>query len=292
MGCNIGSKYIDLHVHSTASDGTLTPLEVLDLALQSNLSAISLTDHDTIAGVLALSAAKIPPEIKFITGVEISCAPLPDFGHKGSIHMLGYRFNPDDRALNAMLAASRTARETRTPQILAKLDRLGIQIRSAELSAAFEHHTQFSRPHIAAVMVQKGYAQSVNDAFDRFLGTGQAAYVHRYRPSCREAIERVKAADGLPVLAHPGLLMDPRGAAFEQMIMDLKRFGLAGIEAYSPNHRPEEEQYYLSVAQRNNLLVTGGSDFHGKMHPEIFLGRGHGDLCVSFDVYEKLMAQP
>jgi len=280
---------IDLHIHSTASDGTFSPLEILNLAQSINLGAISITDHDTIDGTKEALAIGIPPSINFLTGVEISAAPPPPFSFPGSFHILGYAINIDDFILNQTLAKLQEARKNRNPGIIKLLNRMGFELTLNEIRKDFGE-CQLGRPHIAKQMVKKGFVQSVAEAFDKYLAKGQPAYVDKYRVDCDRAIEVIRNAGGIPVLAHPVLLEIKNDNVFKKLISRLKEMGLKGIEVYYPEHTPDLIARYTEIANRHGLLITGGTDFHGSIKPEIKMGSGRGNFSVPYELYEKLIS--
>ena len=282
---------IDLHIHTTASDGTLTPPEVISQALKHKLKAIAITDHDTLAGSKEALQAGIPSPLKFLTGVEISAAAPPFYAGSGSFHLLGYSIRLDDPALNNALEKLQQARKKRNPAIISRLNDLGIAITLDEVRQE-AGEGQLGRPHIAKLLIKKGLAESMNQAFDRYLGTNGPAYVDKFRIECRKAIELILDAGGIPVLAHPGLLKCKTYDQFDELIAGLKEFGIQGVEVYYPEHDPEQTRLFAELAQHHNLLMTGGTDFHGNIHPEIKMGSGKGDLFVAYNLYEKLINQP
>lgn len=279
---------IDLHIHSTASDGTLSPIEILRLARQLNLSAIAITDHDTMAGVKDALAHGIPPSLKFLAGVEISVLPPPSFSYLGSFHVLGYSIDPDNTLLNHTLGELQQARKNRNPRILKILNELGFNITLAQVQKE-AGESQLGRPHIAQLMITKGYVKSINEAFDRYLSQGKPAYVDKYRLDCAKAIEMILGAGGVPVLAHPFLVQTQNDKILEDLVVTLMEMGLKGLEVYYPEHPPEKTAHYTEIAKRHGLLVTGGSDFHGSLKPEIKMGTGKGNLSIPYAIYEKLV---
>ncbi len=280
---------IDLHIHSTASDGTLSPLEILSLAQDLNLAAISITDHDTLDGSKDALSFGIPPSVKFLTGVEISSEPPPSFSCAGSFHILGYAVAVDHPDLNHALSMLRDSRKRRNPQILELLSRLGIEIALDEVRN-LAGDSQLGRPHIAQFMVKKGYVPSIDAAFDEYLGSGKPAYVDRFRFECEKTIKAILNAGGIPVLAHPLLLGIKENDIFEDLIAVLTEMGLRGIEVYYPEHTKNLIAYYSRLASQFNLLITGGTDFHGDIKPEIKMGVGKGDFLVPYELYEKLIS--
>lgn len=285
MDCS-GNVKIDFHVHSTASDGTLSPSEILLLAEELNLKAISITDHDTVDGSREALQTGIPSCLHFLTGVEISTSFPHSFQGRGSLHVLGYNINIYDTSLNQTLLQLRQARKNRNPHIIKQLNDMGISLSLSELLAEFSTG-QLGRPHIAQMMVQKGYVKSIDEAFEKYLRKGKPAYVEKSRVGCDIAIKNILDAGGIPVLAHPGLIHLKERESHEELIGILKNMGLMGIEVYYPEHTPEETEYFQSLADRLNLLATGGTDFHGDIKPEIQLGIGKGDFKVPCALYEK-----
>ena len=287
MDCN---KYvgIDLHIHTTASDGSLTPAEVISHADRLKLKAIAITDHDTIAGSKEALRCGIPHSLGFLTGVEISAAPPPFYPGSGSFHLLGYSIRLDDRQLNQSLSELRQARKNRNPAIISRLNDLGIPLTLDEVRKE-AGAGQLGRPHIAQAMVKKGVVAAIDEAFDKFLGTGRPAYVNKYRLECCQAIENILGAGGIPVLAHPGLLDCRNQDQFDPLIAGLKEMGIQGVEVYYSEHTAEQTRFFAELAQRHELLMTGGTDFHGAIQPEIEMGSGSGNLFVPYELYEKLI---
>jgi predicted metal-dependent phosphoesterase TrpH len=283
------SDNIDLHIHSTASDGTLSPSQILALAVERNLSAIAITDHDTTRGCVEALAAGIPTGLAFVTGVEIStAAPAAAMGSTGSMHILGYGIRPDSDGLNRELETSRIAREERNPKIIERLCELGVSI-TLEDVLQVAGDAQTSRPHIARAMVRKGIVKNVDEAFHRYLGHGKPAYVDKYRVPCNRAIRSIRDAGGIAVLAHPYLLKSNSHADIEKIVSELVPMGLGGIETYYPQHSNQETVYYEKLAKRMGLIVTGGSDFHGDLSAGVQMGTGRGHFSVPYRVYQQLM---
>jgi len=284
------SRTIDLHIHSTASDGSLDPLEILLLAKKTGLAAIALTDHDSTYGVKKILAhPELLGPIQFLTGVEISAAPPKNLHLSGSFHILGYGVAMDHPELNFALERQQTARKNRNPEMIQRLNALGLAMTLEEVVAASEADAQIGRPHIARLMVQKGYCASINEVFDRYIGKGKPAYIEKARIDAAKAMDLIRSAGGIPVLAHPGLVDKMTPEAFDLLMTDLKRMGLLGIEVLYPDHSPEQTRYFREIAETHELLITGGSDFHGAINPEIRLGRGKGDLAVPYVLFERLI---
>ena len=244
---------VDLHLHSTVSDGRLSPAEVIRKSAEAGLTAISLTDHDTVDGIVpALEAAKTFPWLKVIPGVEIS-----SYVPEGEIHVLGYFLDYSHPELQANLRRMRHSRQERAQGMIAKLKKLGLPIeweRVKEIAGA----GSIGRPHLAQAMLEKGYIASFKEAFTKYIGGGGPAYVERDKMTPVEAVELILRASGLPVLAHPLTINDP-----ETIIIELKAAGLVGIEAYYDGYTAEEINRLVSLAERYNLITTGGSDYHG-----------------------------
>jgi hypothetical protein len=279
---------IDLHIHSTASDGTLSPAELLAMAASIGLGAIAITDHDSIAGAREALLEGIPAGLGFLTGVEISAEPPPSYPGSGSIHILGYAIRLDDPELNRALEKLQEARKNRNPQIVERLRTLGIAISMEEV----EHEAadgQAGRPHIASLLVKKGVARSIDDAFDRFLSNGRPGYADKARIECSQAITLINAAGGIPVLAHPCLLDLENEDQLEDLLHEMIAMGLKGLEVYFTDHTPEQTRRYADLARHHELLMTGGTDFHGTTLPNVRMGIGKGELHVPYALYERLI---
>jgi 3',5'-nucleoside bisphosphate phosphatase len=273
--------HIDLHTHSTASDGTFPPREVVRLAQERGLKAIALTDHDTIDGLQEAVAAGQEFGLEVIPGVEISAQYF-----QGSMHILGYFLNYDNELLAQRLAVLKQARKDRNPQIIAKLNKLGIPL-TMEQVEAISGGGQVGRPHIARALYQGGYVRSLQEAFDVYLGNHGLAYVSKFRFPPEEAIAMIRDVQGVPVLAHPFTLGLHTSETLRPLLEELMALGLAGLECYYPEHSPVQEALYLSLARDLGLLITGGSDFHGDNKPEVSLGR---ISCQPLLVYDLVVA--
>lgn len=244
---------VDLHLHSTISDGRLSPAEVVLKSAEAGLTVIALADHDTVDGIVpALEAAKNFPWLKVIPCVEISTY-IP----KGEVHVLGYFIDYTHPELQATLSRMRNSRQERAQGMIAKLRNLGVLIeweRVKEIAGS----GSIGRPHLAQAMLEKGYIGSIKEAFIKYISRDGPAYVERGKMSPVEAVELILRADGLPVLAHPLTINDP-----ETMVIELKTSGLVGIEAYYGGYTAEEINGLVSLAGRYRLIATGGSDYHG-----------------------------
>ena len=268
---------VDLHIHSTASDGRLTPADIIQKAVEGGLTFIALADHDTVAGIApALTAAQAFPRLKVIPCVEIS-TDIP----QGEVHVLGYFIDYTDHELKVALDRFRNSRLRRAKGMVAKLENLGIHIdwqRVQEIASG----SSIGRPHIAQAMLEKGYIASIKQAFTEYLSRDGPAYVEREKMTPAEAVELILKAKGLPVLAHPLTFNDP-----EAMIIELKTAGLAGIEAYYDGYTTEEINRLAGLADRHNLIATGGSDYHG-LDPDTETPIGGAD--VPMESVERLIA--
>jgi predicted metal-dependent phosphoesterase TrpH len=278
----MSQRLIDLHSHTTHSDGSATPRELLAQARAAGASAVAITDHDTVTGLKEGRAAAAEFDIELIDGIEISAEYSP-----GTMHILGYFINADSANLNAALIGLRDARERRNPQIAERLQSLGLAIAYEEVERLAGNEV-VGRPHFARLLVERGYAASIQDAFDRFLGKGAAAYVEKARLSPAASIALIHEAGGVAVLAHPYQLKLASLAEAERLIVELAALGLDGIEAVYSRHSREERDAYTSMARRHDLLVTGGSDYHGTYKPDIVIVRGKGDLAVPYELLDEL----
>ena len=275
---------IDLHVHSNASDGTFAPAEVVRLAKEGGLRALALTDHDTIDGLAEAVAAGPRYGVEVIPGVEVS-ARFPG----GSMHILGLGLNFPNGHLNERLAVLKRARAERNPQIIAKLNALGIKITLKQVEK-LSGQGQMGRPHIARALMDAGYVRSIQEAFDLYLRYDGQAYVPKFRFPPAEAIAMIREVQGVPVLAHPFTLNLESAAALKNTLEELMALGLAGVEAIYSDQTPEQEALYLRLAEELGLLVTGGSDFHGDNKPEVSLGRMPGQEKLTYERVEALQA--
>lgn len=263
----MSSEFIDLHCHSTASDGTFTPTEVARLAAKCELSALALTDHDTIAGVAEAGAEAAKLGIDFLPGIEISA----DFPQPATMHILGYGVDPQSPVLTDMTRRLIEGRDTRNPRIIAKLNELRVSITMDEV----EHEAKgkvVGRPHIAAILVRKGYVSSMKEAFNKYLAPGGLAYFDKERLSPRQALEMIQQSGGVSVLAHPIQLRALNDGELERIVKDLVDLGLQGLEIIHSDHGASHVEKYTKLADRYGLIKTGGSDFHGLNKKDIQLG--------------------
>ena len=282
--------YIDLHIHSTASDGTLTPTEIVQTALKSTKSekdpiVIALTDHDTVAGVSEFlkEAKKNKERVTAIPGVEISTNY-----HGVEIHILGYNVDPENKELLEQLKICRESRDGRNEKIISRLQAEGFQITMEDIKPEDPNET-IARPHIAKQLMKKKYVSSVKEAFDKYLAEGRSCYVERIMPTPQEAIALIRNSGGIPVLAHLMYYKKLNAAEKEVLVSELKEAGLEGIEAYYNTYTPVEEEYVSSLAKQNALLLTGGTDFHGQNKPHISLFTGQGNMEVPEAILPEFM---
>lgn len=243
---------LDLHVHSTFSDGRLSPAQLCAEAARQGIELLSLCDHDTLSGLEPMAQAARENSLTFVPSVELGSGP------SARLHMLGYGVNPACDELQDLLRRLAAQRRERMQKMLALLARQGVRIDPTELPPS----ASSGRAHLAAALVRHGAAGSVAEAFDRFLAEGRCAYVPRTVPTAAQATALLRRAKAVPVLAHPVRLGLSPGEV-HALVRELKTAGLAGVEAYHPSANPEEARRLESMARAEGLLVTGGSDFHG-----------------------------
>ena len=252
---------VDLHMHSTASDGQYRPEELVRLAKNAGLDAMALTDHDTLSGLKEACETGQACGLCVIPGVELSAMEYHN------LHILGYGFSPDSEELQELCAFVLSGRERHTSYTIKFLRNKGIYIDLEEV-IALAGRAAVGRPHFARVMVEHGYVQNSREAFDRYLDTEEYHRVDRKKPPVQTCIETIRKAGGFAVLAHPYQLhLEPE--ALEEQVRLFQAYGLSGIECHYPKHTPEQQSYYLGLAQKYQLHVTAGSDFHGEqVHKE------------------------
>jgi 3',5'-nucleoside bisphosphate phosphatase len=263
---------IDLHTHSTVSDGSDPPERIPELAAAAGCSAVALTDHDRLDGVAAAAAAAERLGIGFVGGCELSCE------FPGTMHVLVYWLAPGTGPLQDELIRLQQARETRNRRLAERLAEHGLPVTYEEMVAEASGDG-VGRPHVAAILVRKGVVASIQEAFDTWLAKGQPGYVDRERLSPADALSLARASGGVPVLAHPlSLGLEP--GPLETAVAELAGQGLAGIEAIYGRYNPVEREGLAQLAERLDLVVTGGSDYHGTYKPDLSVGTGTGDLVV------------
>lgn len=279
---------IDLHLHTTHSDGSYSTREVMTFAKQAGVTALSITDHDIVEGVPEALAIGAELGIEAIPGVEISSRQ-----GDSELHILGYFLNWTDPILAQRLTSLRDSRHTRNPKIVQRLNELGIDISYDEVRALAGTES-VGRPHIARVLMEKKFVNSAKEAFDTYLANGRPAFIDRELPEPVEAVRWILEAGGVPVLAHPTWVRTS-AEGLRTLLRELKEAGLGGIEVHYSTHSPSQTTEYLDLAKQCDLLVTGGSDFHGVTKPDIEVGIGRGQLKVSeklLDPLRKAAASP
>ena len=255
---------VDLHAHTTASDGSLSPTELVDLGVLKGLTLLAITDHDTMAGVGEACLRGAQTALAVLPGVEMGAQWTAE------MHVLGLGVDPKDNVLNKALEKLRAGRIERNREIVQGLVKLGLPI-SWEAVSKGREGTVIGRGHIARALLENGAVQSIQEAFARYIGQGKPAYVPRFRYTPMRTLELICKAGGYPVLAHPVQLgLELR--TLYALCGSLKESGLWGIEVFHPTQTPEQSEQYLRLARRLGLMVTGGSDFHGRNKPDVELG--------------------
>lgn len=276
---------IDLHVHTNASDGTYSPREVVRLAAERGLGAVAITDHDTVAGVSEAQDEGGVAGVEVIAGVELSCQA--DFG---ILHILGYFVEPDHPEFSEALLDLRRGREERIPRIVSKLEKLNVRVSLEQVMEQAQGGAP-GRPHVANVMVKQGYANSIQDAFDRYLRKGAAAFVPKDKLPPQEAIRLILACDGVAALAHPYSLTRGNSIDLKALLSRLISYGMQGIEVYYPRHSSEETDRFLRLAREMDLAITGGTDFHGENKPAVQLGLISGRPPLPYSLLQNLRSR-
>jgi predicted metal-dependent phosphoesterase TrpH len=275
---------IDLHLHSTCSDGSETPERIVELALAAGCSAIALTDHDGLSGIVAARARAGELGIGFVAGCEVSCAFSP-----GAMHVLSYFVEPDRGPLSAELARLREDRSQRNERLVQRLRALGLPVSFEQVRQA-AGGSVIGRPHFAAVLVANGAATSIDDAFARILAKGAPGYVPKARVEPASFISAARASGAVTSLAHPfSLGLDARGT--ESAVAELAAAGLTAMECFYGRYSPAERSGLVEMAGRHGLVATGGSDFHGSFKPDLHIGTGTGDLFVPEESLVELEAR-
>ena len=271
------SNYIDLHTHSTASDGIYSPTELLQRAKGTGLRILALTDHDTTDGLEEAAQAAAKLDIDFLPGIEINT----DIAG-GEVHVLGYFPEFQRPAFQAILKVLRDARERRGQRMVELLNEQGINVSWDRVRAIAQGAV--GRPHVAKALLEAGYVQTIGEAFDKYIGKGCYAYVPRYRLTPEDAVRLIASANGLPVMAHPVEL--PGLEELRNWLPDLKKAGMVGLETYYGPYTAEDEQALRALADEYDLIPTGGTDFHGPgIHPTPLGGR-----YVPYEAVERLKA--
>lgn len=275
---------IDLHLHSTCSDGSETPTRVVELAAAAGCTAIALTDHDGLSGVEQAAIRSEELGLGFVPGCEISCAFSP-----GTMHILCYFVEPGEGPLQSELERLRRDRSNRNERLARRLEQLGLPITFEEVAAA-AGGSVIGRPHFAAVLVANGAATSIQDAFDRLLGKGTPGYISKSRIDAGTAIAAARGSGAVAVLAHP-LTLGLGTSELDRAVEELAGAGLGGLECFYGRYSPEERAGLAELAGRHALVATGGSDFHGTFKPDLSVGTGTGDLDVPDTAVTELLAR-
>lgn len=294
--------FVDLHTHSTASDGTFSPTQVVRAAKDAGLAGLALTDHDTGNGLAEAAAEALRVGLRFVPGIEISA----DYPQPGTLHILGHFIDRESAGLQKMSTILLAARNQRNPRIIERLNQLGCSITMEQVEAIARnaidaktpasqavprHAPVIGRPHIAQALVDAGCVASFKQAFDVYLGTTGAAYFPKERLTPRQAIECIHDAGGLATVAHPVQLRCDNPAHLATVINHLTEAGLDGIEVWHCDHDERAVAQMLELAKRYNLIPTGGSDFHGRNKADVILGRGRNNVKVPAEVLDRLEAR-
>lgn len=284
------ARFIDLHAHTTASDGTLAPAELIDLAERVGLDALGITDHDTFAGYEEALPFAIQTRMDLVRGIELnSRLNLSEGSTHRSVHLLGYWPSNEPTAdFYNWLNSEREDRRNRNQRLIEALQQRGVDISLEEVEA--RGRSLAGRTHFARILVEKGYARNHEDAFTRYLGESAPTYVERQSQTTEDAIRKIRWGGGIPVIAHPIRLRLTREREPE-VLLRLKQAGLLGLEIYHSEHPPELQAHYRQLAEALGLVASGGSDFHGDPKPDVALGTGlHGNLRVPREFLDRMRA--
>lgn len=273
-------KYIDLHTHSLKSDGSMTPAEVVREAKKAGLTAIALTDHDTVDGIPEAVSEGEKIGVEVIPAIEFSVLSETE------THILGYYIDPENPELKKTLGEVVELRLERNRVTCRRLNELGFDITLDEVKAIAPNNF-IGRAHFARVLLDKGYIKSVKEGFDKYMSVGKYAYCEKQRLSARDAIELIKKCGGLSFLAHPHLTKLPDDELMKFLI-ELKGYGLCGLEGYYTDYTPEMQEKYQGMARRLGLAISGGTDFHAAMKPHISIGTGLGNMKIPYSVLEEI----
>lgn len=275
---------IDLHCHTLHSDGTDTPEGLALLGEAARLSALCLTDHDTLGGIPGFLAMQPQVKVRLLVGTELSCRFLGQ-----SLHILGLLVNPEDAMFQSRLVELRGRREDRNRRMILRLAELGCPITLEDVQAHADTPL-LSRVHFAKALAARGFVRRAPEAFERLIGDDCPGFVPREELSPSEASRWIREAGGVPVVAHPGRFTGG-GFRWDDAMADLQRQGLEGLEGYYGEYRAAEQKYFVALAARLGMVVTGGSDYHGANKPGLRLGRGRGGLQVPDELLERLETQ-
>ena len=277
-------KRIDLHTHSLHSDGAQSPADVVRTAAEAGLSAIALSDHDCITGVQEAIDAGKALGVEVIPAVELSAQSDTE------LHILGYFVDIHNKKLQDTMAYALQVRDQRQEDTCRKLREQGFDITMEEARAEANGNPVLCRAHFAQIMVRKGYAESVKDAFNRYLSVGCYAYSNRQALTAQEAVSLIREAGGIAVAAHLHLIKKPDDE-LREYLKELIPYGLDGVEGYYTDYTPDMEQRYRAMAKELGLVISGGTDYHGANKPHISIGKGRGELEIPYSVLEGLKAR-
>jgi len=275
---------VDLHTHSTASDGSDSPARLVEMAAAAGIRALALTDHDTQEGIPEARAAALRSGLELVPGVELSLAYAD-----GGMHLVVLWLEPGRGPLQSRLVGLQSGRNTRNLRMVEILTRLGMPLTIEEVEAEAGGGS-VGRPHIAAVMMGRGYVPDLRTAFELWLGHGKPGYVDRPRLAPEKAIALARESGAVPILAHPHTLGITTAPEMAEVLTRLRRAGLVGLEAHYSAYRRHERAGYADLARRFDLIPSGGSDYHGTYKPDLVPGAGYGDLVVPASVLEELAA--
>lgn len=276
-------KYVDLHVHSNCSDGTLSPSELVEYALKKNLVAIALTDHDTIDGLPELFAAAEGTDLEVIAGIEFSTQ-----FHGIDVHVVGLDFDYKLPEFCRQLTRFQNSRDIRNEKMIKLLQEQGSDITWEAMEREYPDAV-WTRAHFGKYLLEHGFVSDIKEAFSRYLGDGCCCFIPREKVTPIQAVELIRLAGGIPILAHP-MLYHLDDASMDELIVSMKEVGLIGIEALYSTYTNEEEEHVYMLAEKHNLILSGGSDYHGSTKPDIDLGSGRGNLQVPYDFLTRLRA--
>ena len=276
-------ELIDLHVHSNASDGSYTPSELVDYFESKHAFAFALTDHDTVAGIPEAMHAAEGKQVKVIPGIEISTGY-----HGGDVHILGLNIDWKEPSFRCFIDKLQESRIIRNKKMIAKMADYGFDISEEKVTAYFGE-TSITRAHFARYLYDNGYVSTLSEAFDQYLRKGRPCYVSKEEITIYEAMNIIKHGKGIPVLAHPMLYHFLSAEELDALVFDLKQHGLIGIESIYSENSPEDELHTRMLAEKYDLCITGGSDFHGKNKPTIDILTGKGNLMIPKDLLDLLL---
>ena len=281
-------KLVDFHMHTTHSDGSYTPADLLRYCKEKKLSCVSVTDHDTMSSFDESESEAKKLGIELVPGIEISATFEP-----GTLHILGFFQDRNHPVFKQKVEEIQTARRERNPKIIQKLNAMGIDITIAEVEEeAFKgagdiDDKQIGRPHFAKILLRKGYAKDMQDVFDKFLGKGKPAYIDKRRITAQESIELINNAGGIASIAHPKQMRISE-EQFEIEFKKYKDYGLGAIEVYNSCQDRRENEFFMRIAKKFDLIPTGGSDFHGANKPDVDLGYMGDDVKLGYEMVDAL----